>query len=224
MIHALCVVTHALCAMVQFMKVIALVTQKGGSGKSTLAANLAVSAEQAGEKVFLLELDRQGTLRRWIDRRTAETPAFDSVSEGSQLDKALAVIAKQGFTLAVLDSQGSDTPLVTAAIRAADLCLVPTRPTPADLEATQPTLEAIQATRRKFAFVLNQAPVRSGRLNEAAAGLRVLGLLAEPSIAQRNDHQDALGQGQGVTEFNPHGKAADEIRALWSWVHRKMKG
>ena len=45
------------------MKTLALVTQKGGSGKSTLAANLAVAASQAREKVFLLELDKQGTLR-----------------------------------------------------------------------------------------------------------------------------------------------------------------
>jgi chromosome partitioning protein len=206
------------------MKVLTLVTQKGGSGKSTLAANLAVAAEQAGERVFLLELDRQGTLARWIERRTSETIGFDRVGSESALDAALATLAGQDFTLAILDTQGNDSPLVTAAIRAADLCLVPTRPTPADLEATQPTLEAIQATRRRFAFVLNQTPPRSARLNEAAAGLKVLGVLAEPSIAQRNDHQDALGSGQGVTEFNPSGKAAEEISALWGWLKRKMKG
>jgi chromosome partitioning protein len=51
----------------------------------------------------------------------------------------------------------------------------------------------------------------------------VLGVLAEPPIAQRNDHQDAIGAGQGVTEFNPSGKAAEEIRALWAWVKHKMK-
>lgn len=206
------------------MKVIALVTAKGGSGKSTLAANLAVAAEATGEQVFLLELDRQGTLARWIDRRTADTPAFDRISSANELAPALATLDKQGFSLVVLDTAGHDSALATAAIQAADLCLVPTRPTPADLEATQPTLEAIQSTRRKFAFVLNQTPVRSSRLSEAAAGLRVLGILAEPSIAQRNDYQDALGQGLGVTEFNPSGKAATELAALWAWVQRKLKG
>jgi chromosome partitioning protein len=206
------------------MKVIALVTAKGGSGKSTLAANLAVAAEATGEQVFLLELDRQGTLARWIDRRTADTPAFDRISSASELVPALDTLDKQGFSLVVLDTAGHDSALATAAIQAADLCLVPTRPTPADLEATQPTLEAIQSTRRKFAFVLNQTPVRSSRLSEAAAGLRVLGILAEPNIAQRNDYQDALGQGLGVTEFNPSGKAATELAALWAWVQRKLKG
>lgn len=205
------------------MKTLTLVTQKGGSGKSTLAANLAVAAQEAGERVFLLDLDRQGTLANWIERREAGTPAFDRIASTADLTAALTTIEAQGFTLAVLDTAGADTPLATAAIVAADLCLVPTRPTPADLEATQPTLEAIQSTRRKFAFVLNQTPVRSARLNEAAAGLRVFGVLAEPPIVQRNDYQDALGQGQGVTEYNASGKAADEIRSLWRWIKTKMK-
>jgi chromosome partitioning protein len=206
------------------MKTLALVTQKGGSGKSTLAANLAVAAGQAREKVFLLELDKQGTLARWIERREAETPAFDRIPTAAGLAPALADIAKQGYTLTILDTAGADSPLATAAMQAADLCLIPTRPTPADREATQATLEAIQSARRKFAFALNQTPVRSARLTEAAAGLRVLGLLAEPPIGQRNDFQDALGLGQGVTEFNPEGKAAAEVQALWAWVAKRMKG
>lgn len=206
------------------MKTLVLVTQKGGSGKSTLAASIAVAAEEAGERVFMLDVDRQGTLAKWIDRRTAETPGFDRVSNETELNSALAALADQKFTLTILDTPGADTPLVTAAIRAADLCLIPARPTPADLEATQPTLEAIQGTGRRFAFALNQSPVRSGRLTEAAAGLKMLGILAEPSISQRNDHQDAIGAGQGVTEFNPSGKAADEIRALWFWLKAKLKG
>ena len=206
------------------MHVLTLVTQKGGSGKSTLVANLAVAAGQDKERVFILETDRQGTLSRWIDRRSDDTPAFDRVTNERDLEKALAILEAQKFSLVIVDTAGADSPLVTAAIRAATVCLVPTRPTPADLEATQPTLEAIQATRRRFAFVLNQTPTRSARLNEAAAGLKVLGILAEPPIAQRNDHQDALGAGQGVTEFNPHGKAAEEISALWQWVKTRMKG
>lgn len=205
------------------MKVLALTTAKGGSGKSTLAANLAVAAGEGGEKVFVLDLDKQGTLRRWIDRRKAETPAFDMVDNPAALEAALATIEAQRFTLTILDTAGHDNPLAVAAIRCADLCLVPARPTPADLEATQPTLEAIHSARRKLAFVLNQSPVRSSRLTDAAAGLKVLGVLAEPSIAQRNDYQDALGLGLGVTEFNAHGKAADEIRALWLWVKDKLK-
>jgi chromosome partitioning protein len=113
------------------------------------------------------------------------------------------------------------------AMRQADLCLVPARPSRLDLHATLPTTEALLrlGLKDRFAFVLNQCPPgRSSRASEAAAGLAVLGILAEPMIAQRADHQDALAAGQGVSEFAPEGKAAEEVRTLWAWVSRKLKG
>ena len=47
------------------MRVVALVNQKGGSGKSTLAACLAVAAQEAGERVFLIDMDPQKSLLKW---------------------------------------------------------------------------------------------------------------------------------------------------------------
>ena len=51
------------------MRVVALVNQKGGSGKSTLAACLAVAAQEAGERVFLIDMDPQKSLLKWGHRR-----------------------------------------------------------------------------------------------------------------------------------------------------------
>ena len=59
---------------------------------------------------------------------------------------------------------------------------------------------------------------------DTAEGLKVLGMLAEVNIVMRNDHQDAMGTGQGVTELNPTGAAADEMRRLWAWVDNRTKG
>lgn len=204
------------------MRTIALVTQKGGSGKSTLAIGLAVAAQQDGEQVYMLETDKQGTVTNWSLRRSAEEPGIDRVTGGPELDKALKLLASQGYTLAIIDTPGVDSVTVTAAIRAADLCLIPARPSPADIEAANPTLDAIRKLGRPFAFVLNQAPSRSFRLSEAASALNMWGVLAMPYIVQRNDHQDALGAGLAVTEFAPESKAADEIRALWAWVKKRL--
>ncbi len=78
--------------------------------------------------------------------------------------------------------------------------------------------------RDRFAFVLNQCPAgRSARTTEAASGLGMFGVLAEPALTVRADHQDALAAHKGVTEYAPDGKAADEIRQLWAWADRKMK-
>src|ERR1700722_7184920 len=87
------------------------------------------------------------------------------------------------------------------------------------------TMTAIQALMRlgkPFAFVLTQCPARSPRVDETRAGLVALGLIAEPPIVSRADHQDAMAAGQGVTEFNPSGAAATEIRALWGWIEKKL--
>ena len=61
------------------MRILTFVTQKGGTAKSTLAASIAFAAEEQGQRVHLLDLDPQGTLRNWRSRREAEAPAVDHV-------------------------------------------------------------------------------------------------------------------------------------------------
>jgi chromosome partitioning protein len=206
------------------MHVLALVTQKGGSGKSTLAMSLAVAAMADGMRVALVEADPQGTLSTWKERRANPYPRFERVVDPSEIEPLLASIEAEGCHLAVIDTAATNNALAMRAIAKADLCLIPARPTPADIEAAIPTLMAIRRLDRRFAFVLNQTPSRGGRLSEAGTSLHSLGSLALPYICQRNDHQDALGVGLGVTEFARTGKAAEEIRALWTWVSRQLAG
>jgi chromosome partitioning protein len=204
------------------MRTIAFATQKGGSGKSTLAIGIAVAAIEAGESVFMLEADRQGTVSKWGARRSNPEPGIDRIAGGVALERALKLLAAERYSLAIIDTPGTDNVSATAAIRVADLCLIPARPSPADIEAALPTLHATRRLGKNFAFVLNQTPARSFRLSEAAQALNRMGVLALPYIVQRMDHQDALGAGLGVSEFNPDGKAAEEIRALWTWIKAKL--
>ena len=51
------------------MRTIAFVTQKGGAGKSTIASSVAVAAHEAGEKVFIFDLDPQQSLKKWSKAR-----------------------------------------------------------------------------------------------------------------------------------------------------------
>jgi chromosome partitioning protein len=204
------------------MRTIALATQKGGTGKSTLAIGIAVTAMEAGESVFMLEADRQGTVSNWGARRLNPEPGIDRIAGGIALERALKLLAAERYTLAIIDTPGTDNVSATAAIGVADLCLIPARPSPADIEAAHPTLHAACRLGKSLAFVLNQTPARSFRLSEAAQALNRMGVLALPYIVQRMDHQDALGAGLGVSEFNPEGKAAEEIRALWTWIKAKL--
>jgi chromosome partitioning protein len=206
------------------MKALTFVTQKGGSGKSTLCISLAVAAREAGHSVCILEMDRQATVSDWLDHRTVEGPEVAQI-DAAQLEPVMERLRESAFDFVFIDTPGVDSPGTLSAIRAADLCIIPCRPTPADLRAFKPTLAAIYRLEKKFAFVLNQTPPRSYRVRDAADGLAVLGILPDVNIVARTDHQDAIGLGLGVTELNPKGQAAAEVRKLWTWIeHRSQAG
>src|SRR2546430_17072662 len=137
------------------MRTIAFATQKGGSGKSTLAIGIAVVAMQDGERVAILETDPQGTASNWGLRRGKPEPAIIPVTYGFELERSLRKLADEDYTLAIIDTPaGAGNSLQAAAIRAADLCLLPARPSVADVEASHPTIRTLQRFGKPFAFVL----------------------------------------------------------------------
>jgi chromosome partitioning protein len=212
------------------MQTIVLATQKGGSGKTTLAIGLALAAREAGHTVRLIETDSQGTLSNWQKRRREAGPAVEAVYAAGDIEQRLQSLSEDGVTLTIIDTAGGLSAATTSAIRYADLCLIPARPSVADIEATASTLHAARAWNKPFAFVLNQTPIRGQRLTAAATtlgddgSLDLSNALAQPFVVMRNDHQDALGAGLAVSEYAPFGKSADEIRGLWRWVAAKLGG
>ena len=204
------------------MKVIAFVTQKGGSSKTTLACFCAVAAQQAGNKVLIVDLDPQGTAESWYQDRDAPTPKLVRIAS-TQLPKTLNTAGESQFDVVLMDTPGRDEPAIASAIRASDLCLIPCRPTAADMKATPQTVNTIKRLNKPTAFVLTQTPPRGYRIREAEKGLSVLGMVAPVQVVMRNAYQDALAAGLGVTESEPEGKAAAEIRALWKWIDKKME-
>jgi chromosome partitioning protein len=204
------------------MHTIVLATQKGGSGKSTLAVGIAVAAVGDGHRVAIIDTDPQETVSNWGRRRGVPEPHVQRINSGIELERALLAFRHAGFTLAIIDTPATHNALSLSAINASNMCLIPARPSTADIEAALPTLGAVRKLGKPFAFILNQAPPRGYRLSEAATALTAAGVLALPMIVHRNDHQDALGAGFGVTEFAPQGKAAEEIQRLWRWVWEKL--
>jgi chromosome partitioning protein len=202
------------------MTIFSFVTQKGGSGKTTLAINCAVAAMAAKKRVLILDMDEQATAEHWYQDREAEEPLLVRV-KSTELDKALEGAKEQKFDVIFIDTPGRDSAATAAAIRAADFCVIPCRPTPADMKATPATVETIRRLGKPAAFVLMQTPPRSYRIREASNGLSVLGMVAPVHIVLRNDYQDAQGAGLGVIEYQPESKAAEEIKALWDWLIKK---
>ena len=211
------------------MHTIAMVSRKGGTGKSTIAIGLAVAAMEAGHSVSVVEADPLGTVSNWRRRRIAAGPTVETIHDGYALFHRVPELARRGVTLTIVDTAGGWSESSRAAMAAADFCLIPARPSPADIEAAAPTLAAVRECGKPFAFVLNQVQPRSARLNaaagslgERAVALKIANVLALPAIVMRNDQQDALGAGFGITEYAPYGKSAKEIRGLWQWISERL--
>jgi chromosome partitioning protein len=124
--------------------------------------------------------------------------------------------------MVLIDTPGRDEPAVATAIRHSDFCVIPCRPSPADMKATPPTLATIQRLEKPSVFVITQAPPRGPRIREAEVGLGILGPVAPIHLVSRHGYQDAQGRGLAVTEYEPEGKAADEIRRFWTWLLIKI--
>ena len=205
---------------------IALVTQKGGSGKSTLAACLAVAAKQAGERVFLIDLDPLQSLGVWAKARQSLDIPVVSTPLG-KLESVLHELEARGVTVAILDTPGGDNPAAEAAIDVAAFCIVPARPNAFDLAASKKTVKKLKRAKSDYAFVLNQCPPsqQSARIDQGVERLELLGALISPMITARVDYQEATSRVLGVTEVNPLGVAATEMRLLWNSLQgRLIKG
>ena len=205
------------------MRTIALVTQKGGSGKSTLAACIAVAAQEAGERVFLIDMDPQKSLVKWGRRRNDKALAVEAVT-AAKLPAALEALAKGSVTLTIIDTPATDSPASDAAMKAADLSVIPARPTIFDIWSSEVTRGKLKTMEKEFAFVLTQCPAfqDSQRVQDGTAALEAMGGLLRPLIASRVIYQEAAREGFGVTEIDPEGKAAEEMRLLWTSLKRRL--
>lgn len=203
------------------MRIICFVTQKGGSGKTTLAINCAVVAARKNKKVLIIDMDRQGTAESWYQDRDDENPQLIKI-EAKDLERGIKLAEQQKFDFVIIDTPGRDEPAQASAIKVSDFCIVPCRPSPADMKATPPTVETIRRLGKSAFFVLTQTPPRSFRIKEAERGLNMLGTVCPISIVSRAAFQDSQGAGLGVTEYEREGKAAQEIQQLWNWIQKKL--
>lgn len=208
--------------MSQGMRVLVFASQKGGVGKTTLAGHIGVQAELSGAgPVALVDTDPQGSLAKWWNCRQAETPAFlHSVFTNlvHDLDEARA----QGFKLVVIDTPPAVTKAISEVISFADLVVLPTRPSPHDLRAVGPTIDICQARRKPMVFVLNAAMARARITMEAAVALSQHGTVAPTTIHNRTDFAASMIDGRTVMEVEPEGKSAEEIVALWDYLHLRL--
>jgi chromosome partitioning protein len=168
-------------------------------------------------------MDPQKSLTSWARERNDADLGVEAVTAG-KLVAALRMLAKSKVSLAIIDTPATDCPEADAAMRAADLAIIPARPTVFDIWSSEATRAKLKAMRKDFAFVLTQCSpfVEGARAQDGAAALEAMGGLLRPLIANRVVYQEAMRHGLGVTEIEPEGKAAEEIDALWVSLRRRL--
>lgn len=196
--------------------------QKGGCGKSTTAVNLSALLAQLRIDVLLVDADRQSTATNWVtDRGDTGLPIVNSVQKYDNIHHSLLDLA-QRYQAVVVDAAGRDSRELRTGMIAADILLMPFRPSQPDLDTLPKMQELLTHARdlnqslQPFAL-LTMAPTNPV-INEIEQSKSVFGdfpeiSLLETIIFERKVYRDGMSEGRGVVEMN-NSKAAAEFISL----------
>jgi chromosome partitioning protein len=204
------------------MDIIVVASQKGGAGKTTLLRSLAVAMQQMGHATAILDMDPQGSLTSWWNRREAEAPALVKVDPGDFAAGATKLQAA-GIEYLFVDTPPSVHPQLAKLLTHATLAIVPVRPSPDDLDAVGDTLSLIEGAGCPFLFVLTQAKPRTRLQMQAVLALAKHGKLAPTVVHDRTDFPTAAITGRTVTELEQEGPSASEVRDVLAYVLTQLR-
>jgi chromosome partitioning protein len=205
------------------MDTIALITQKGGSGKTTLTLSLAVAAVLEGRTTLVIDLDMQGTSCSWNDRRKISGKGGNLIvidAQPHRLAETLKQARANGVDFVFIDTppRAADAALIAA--RAADLVIVPARPQLYDLETIPVTREILNVAGNKPAMVvLNSVPSVGERHSQSQEAVKNWQIPICPfTIGNRVAFGDAGALGLTAQEYEPKGKAAEEVQKVYKFT------
>ena len=205
------------------MPTIAIISQKGGAGKTTLALHLAAVAQEAGAVSLVIDTDPQATASQWAAWRGDRAPEVID-SPPPRLAAKVEAARGQGAEVIVIDTPPHADSAARAAVELADLVLIPCRPSAFDLSAIQTTAKLVQLLRKPAFVVFTAGSPNAPRVYEEAGELvESYGTPPCPVILpDRAAYRHASAQGATVTEIEPAGKAASEVREFYKWTCRQL--
>lgn len=206
------------------MKVVVVASRKGGSGKTTLAGHLSVEAERAGDgPVALIDIDPQGSLAEWWNKRAAPTPVFVHAAV-SRLAGDIERLRGMGIEVLVIDTPPALGQTITDVVGLSDLVVIPTRPSPHDLRSIGATVDLVEHLGKPLVFVLNGAVPRARITNEAVTVLSQHGMLAPVIVHNRVDFAHSMIDGRTVMELPVQSRSTNEIERLWEYLDQRLTG
>lgn len=204
------------------MKILAIISQKGGSGKTTLAVHMAVCATRKNLHTAIIDIDPQGSAYDWYLSREGENQLNAVKASSGQLPVLLKQAKAGGADFVIIDTAPHSDSVAAVAAQLADFVLMPCRPARFDLKAIGSTAEITKLAKTPSAVVINAAP-RGKLADEARAALQQQGItVLDPVLQQRVAYSHAVIDGRSVHEYEPEGKAAEEIDELFVCLSKIM--
>ena len=206
------------------MKIVSIISQKGGVGKTTLASALAVAAEQDGRRAAIFDLDPQASASFWHDTRKKDTPAVAAIP-ASRLGHLLQAAKETGCDIAFIDAPPFAKDIAFEAAHHADFIFIPTRPAVLDVMAMIKTLDLVKHYEKPSAVVLTFCPYAGRELNDTEQAIKELGATLCPiRIGNRIAFSRAQQTGLVAQEYEPDGKAAEEIKNIYNYMCIQIGG
>lgn len=206
-------------------KTLAFLNQKGGAGKTTVACHIARGLQLTGADVLLVDTDKQASARDWAaanEGQPVRVVGLDRKIAAADL-KAL----DRGHDYILLDGAPQLDEWQTAAIKLADLVVIPVQPSCLDIWACASIVEKIKDRQEmtdgqlKAVFMISRRIQGTRCGNEVYSALQEFGLpvLASGTV-QRVAYADSMAEGLTVFDVAPNGAAAKEVMA----IVEEMKG
>ncbi|MDO8927214.1 MAG: ParA family protein [Sideroxyarcus sp.] len=138
------------------MKAILIANPKGGSGKTTLSTNIAGYLASRGQRVAILDLDRQKSATQWLANRLRNLPAIELMQSDVEKDAPLD-------TLVIDSPAGLHGKNLEHALKLVHRVIVPIAPSAFDIQASRDFLEVLH----------HEKMVRKGKIFIGVVGMRM---------------------------------------------------
>lgn len=198
--------------------IISVLNQKGGSGKTTISSNLAHAIAIDGHKVLLVDSDPQGSLRDWNEANEGELLPVIGLDRET-LPKDLKAVS-DGYDFVIIDGAPQIAKMSAAAVKAANLVLIPVQPSPYDIWACADLVDIITARQDvtdglPLAYFIISRAIKNTKLgNEIKQALVDYELpIMKTHTTQKVAYPTTAAE--GTTVFNePNSSSAKEITAI----------
>ena len=192
---------------------------KGGVGKSTLSANLASYCSFKG-RTALLDLDRQKSGVRWLQRRDPSRRKIDSLTDWANS-------GNRRYDWIVIDPPAALTGIdLKSLVLHADAIVVPVLPSPIDILAAADFIRdlivdgKVFALRKPLTVVANRARANTLIYRELQSFLNSLKLPFVTTLRDSQNYIRASTQGIGIFEMDSRIVARDieQWQPLLQWI------